>query len=273
VSDNYTLPIGKIQELVDKDKLLSESSMKGAFNIFAQSPKELAKQFNKEQKGYLLTWLCETLVYIGIGDKIIPFVDLLRMLCSDTTYTELLVNDQANLSMILEPITKDEKEVAAMPKGLRLILLRFISNIAGSPVGAKWLETNYESIMRKVLKNLSYFQTEPAALTAVLMLMMNFIQNSKDSKVLEKESKEFLGHFTQLFSKDNDEQTSLALAINMCWLGYRVKDLRPQIQKMSEMTKVEKLRTTALDGKLAKACKDLQTLTDYTTSTSMVCGV
>jgi len=263
VSDNYTLPIGKIQELVEKDKLLSESSMKGAFNTFIQAPKELVKQFNKEQKGYLLTWLSETLVYIGIGDKVIPFIDLLRMLCADPTYTEVLVvNDQVNLSLMLEPLTKDEKDVAALPKGLRLILLRFIANIAGSAAGAKWLETNYESITKKVLKNISYFQTEPAALTAVLMLTMNFIQNAeKDSKVLEKESKEFLDHFAKVFAKDNDEATSLALVMNMCWLGYKVKDVRAQIKKMPEMEKVEKLRTTAIDGKLAKACKDLQTLT------------
>lgn len=263
VSDNYGLPIGKIQELVEKDKLLSESSMKDAFNVFAQAPKELVKQFNKEQKSYLLTWLGETLLYIGIGDKVIPFIDLLRMLCADPSYTEILIaNDSSFLTALAQTIAKDEKEVAELPKGLRLILLRFLSNIAGAPSGAQWLESNYDSITKKVFNNLKFFQTEPAALTAVLMLMMNFMQNvGKDSKVLEKESGEFLNQLAKLLDNQTDEKTLLAIVINTCWLGYRVKDVRPQIKKLPEMAKVEKLRATAIDGNLAKACKDLQTLT------------
>jgi thiol-disulfide isomerase/thioredoxin len=263
VSDNYALPISKIQELVEKDKLLSESSMKDAFNIFSQSPKELVKQFNKDQKGYLVTWLSETLLYIGIGDKVIPFIDLLRMLCADPSYTEILAGNGSDfLNSIAQTIAKDEKYVAELPKGLRLILLRFLSNVAGAPSGAKWLETNYESITKKVFNNIKFFQTEPAALTAVLMLMMNFIQNvGSGSKVLEKEANELLNHLAQLLGKETDENSLLAIVINTCWLGYRVKDVRPLIKKLPEIAKVEKLRTSAINGNLAKAAKDLQTLT------------
>ena len=96
LSDNYQLPIGKIQDLVEKDKLLNKSSMKDAFNVLSQAPQQPVKQFNKDKKIHLITWLCETLLYIGNGDKVIPFIDLLRMLCADLSYTDILVANQGD---------------------------------------------------------------------------------------------------------------------------------------------------------------------------------
>jgi thiol-disulfide isomerase/thioredoxin len=260
-SDNLTLPIGKIQELVEKDKVLSESSMKEAFNVFAQDPKQLMKQFSKEQKTYLLTWLTETLLYFCINDKAIPFLDLLRILCTDAAYTEILVEKAhaENLAKIFSSISQGEDELMGMPKALRLVLLRFMANIAASKQGAKWLESNFEKGARRTIDNgFKCFLNEPAAVTANQMLMMNLLLNLGESKAIEQEASVWLEHLLFLLDKEEDEKTLFAVVNNLCWLAYRAKTIRPTLQKSKEFVKVEKLKTSAKDSNLLKLSKDLE---------------
>lgn len=259
-SDNLSLPISKIQELVEKDKVLSESSMKDAFNIFAKDPKQLMKSFTKEQKTYLMTWLCETLLYFGLTDKVMPFLDLLRILCADPSFAEVVVEgpQAENLAKIFQSISKGENEMLELPKPLRLVLLRFMANVAGSKKGAKWLEVNLEKQAKNTIDNsFKFLLNEPAAITATMYLMINLIQNIGESEKIQIEAGTWLEHLSIVLSKEEDEKTLSTVVTSLCWLSYRVKGIRPKVSQLSEILKVEKLKTAAKDVNLAKQCRDL----------------
>ena len=92
--------------------------------------------------------------------------------------------------------------------------------------------------------------------------MMNFIKDAgNESKLLEKEAESFLNQLKSFFIKEGNEDNLLKIVLAICWLGYTVKDISPQVKKLTEMEKFKMLRDWAVNSNLAMACKDLQTLT------------
>ena len=253
---NYANPIKNINGVLEGFSVLNEPDAKEIFVRFAQNPQENAKSFNNEEKTYLINWILESMFFIEISDKTLGFLDLLRMLSLDQSYLEIIFKNEDKLHQIIKFFEKPEQALKDLPKGLKLVLLRLITNLSASTKSTVFFQNNLNSFVELMVRVGNIYREDKPSIFPIMMTLWNLVQNLHNTK-------EFSGvqntvvHFARLvFNDSNDNEVLLASTLILAWLSYHSKEAKKEVGDKINKAKLAKLEFSE-DETVAKITRDL----------------
>jgi len=242
VPDNFDVPIKKITSVTENDSKFRDAPTRKLFVEFAQNPKVNLKTFSAENKAYLITWITETLFYIGISEATVPFVDMMRLLVSDPGFAEALITKSPErVEELFEYMNKKDEELIAMPRGLKMIILRFLTNIAAHPKAVEIFKTNTPTKLLTLVRMTRALKDDRASNYACLMLLFNLILLLEENPEYRTTRKEIVPLMQELMTNEKEEKNLLAIVVNLTWLIYDNKDLKSKANERSDKVKLSKL--------------------------------
>jgi thiol-disulfide isomerase/thioredoxin len=256
---NYPLPIKNISAQLENFPNLNQADTKAIFAKFAENPSEYVKTFSADEKTYLINWIFETMFFIEISDKTIGFLDLLRMLSLEPSFLEIIYSNEDKLYQIIKFLEKPEAELKELPKGLKLVLLRFVTNLTATEKSKAFIQKNLKLFVELLVKVGNVYREDKASLYPVLMSIWNIVQNL--SNIAEfKDVADTIGQFTRtVFNENNDNEVLLGSLLILTSLSYSNKDVRKEVSNKVEKAKLLKLEFSE-DQNVGKISRDLADL-------------
>jgi thiol-disulfide isomerase/thioredoxin len=262
IPDNWDVPIKKITQTTENDPKLNAAPMRKLFLDFAQNPKTNLKSFSVENKGFLATWLIETLFYMGISETTVPFVDMVRLLAADAGFGEAIVTKSPErVEELFQFMDKNDQELLAMPRGLKMIVLRTLTNITASPKAEAIFSKDAGKYMSKLARFTKVLKDDRASSYACLMLLFNLILLLEKNKEYKENRKEIVQIVTDLLITENEEKNQLALVVNLSWLIYDSVPLKKFANEKMDKIKLLKMESSE-NSNLRLATQDLISLLD-----------
>jgi len=253
---NYPLPIKNINAVLENFEVINKNEAKEIFTKFTQNPQDNVKAFTQEEKASLVNWIFETIFYIGISEKTIGFLDLLRMLSLDPTFLEIILKNEDKIHLLIKFLEKSEPELKDLPKGLKLVLLRFITNLTASEKSKPLFQNNVNAWSELFIKAGTVYKDDKPSLYPIMMTFWNLVQNFSSNKDL-KDVFTTISQFTRVIFNDTiDNEVLLACNLILSWLSYSIQDIKKEISAKVDKAKLAKLEFSE-DGNVAKISRDL----------------
>jgi len=257
IPDNFDVPIKKITQMTENDPKLNSTPMRKLFIDFSQNPKKNLVSFSAENKGYLATWLIETLFYLGIAENTIPFVDMIRLVAADAGFAEAIITKSPErIEELFQYMNKKDEELVAMPRGLKMIILRTLTNLAAWTKAESIFSKDAGKLLQTLIRITRALKDDRASCYAALMLSFNLILLLEKIKEYRDMRKDIVQLMTDLLKNENEEKNQLALVINLSWLIYDTTSLKSLANEKIEKVKLLKLESTD-NSNLRLATQDL----------------
>lgn len=253
---NYPLPIKNINGVLESFEDINKSDSKEIYTRFAQNPQDNVKAFSKEEKVKLIEWILSTVFQIGISDKTIGFLDLLRMLSLDISFLEIILENPAKIQSLIKFLEKSEQELKDIPKGLKLVLLRLITNISASEKSKALFQNNINAWSELFVRAGNVFRDDKPSLYPILMTFWNTVQNLSSNKDL-KDVFVTIAHFNRvIFADSTDNEVLLGCNLIHSWLSFTIVDIKKETDAKIDKAKLAKLEFSE-DSNVAKSSRDL----------------
>jgi len=253
---NYALPIKNINTVLENNAVLTLDTPRAIFDKFAENPQDNVKSFTQDEKTALVNWIFETISLLQISDKTIGFIDLLRMLSLDTTYLEIILKSQEKIQTFVKFLDKPEQELKDLPKGLKLVLLRFITNLTASEKSKPVFQDVLGSFVELLTKTGTVYKDDKPSLYPIVMTLWNLVQNFSKTKELASASATLI-HFTRIIFNDSaDTEVLLGTALILSLLSFASLELRKETNSKLDKAKLAKLEFSE-DANLGKITRDL----------------
>jgi len=260
---NYALPIKNINTVLENNALLTLDTPRAIFDKFAENPQDNVKSFTQEEKTALVNWIFETITALQISDKTIGFLDLLRMLTLDATYLEIILNSQERIQAFIKFLEKSEQELKDLPKGLKLVLLRLITNLTASEKSKSVFQNDLGSFVELLSRVGTVYKDDKPSLYPIIMTLWNLVQNFSKTKELATASGTIV-HFSRLIFNDNaDNEVLLGTALILAWLSFGSLEIKKEINSKVDKAKLAKLEFSE-DANLGKITRDLSDILEGT---------
>jgi len=257
VPDNFEVPIKKITTVTESDPKFSSAPTRKLFIEFAQNPKTNLKNFKAEDKGYLVTWIAETLFYIGISDSTLPFIDMLRILVTDPGFAEsFITKSPERIEEFFNYMDKKDEELVSMQRGLKMIILRLLTNISAYPQAQAIFGNQTGDKFKKLIRITRALKDDRASNYACLMLLFNLIISLQDNKEYKENRKDLQTLMLELLKNENEEKNQLALVVNLLWLIYDSTDLKAKVKESIDSVKLARMERSE-NSALRMATQDL----------------
>ena len=258
--DNFDVPIKKIHQITENDVKLREAPTRVLFVNFCQNPKSNLISFNNEDKAYLITWLVESLFLLGISETTIPFIDMIRLLASDQGFAvALITKSPERVEELFNYFEKKEEEIFNMPRGLRMIILRTLTNIASHQKSLEIFNRNTVYRLKLLLKIIKVLKDDRASNYACLMVLYNLIILLEKNEEYRSIRNEIATLMLELLKNENDEKNLLAIEFNLIWVIYDDKNLKLKANDTVDKLKLLKLEASE-NSNLRLMTKDLMQL-------------
>ena len=240
--DNFDIPIKKILQITENDVKLSPE--KSIFVNFSKNPKSNLKSFSNEDKANLMTWLVESLFYLGISETTIPFIDMIRLLTSDQGFGEaLIMKSPERIEWLFDYFNRKDEEVLNMPRGLRMIILRTLTNIASHKKSIDIFSRNIVLCLKQLLKITKILKDDRASNYACLMLLYNLILLLEQNIEYKSLKKEIAMLMVELLKNENEEKNLLAIEVNLLWVIHDDKVVKSIVNEV-----IDRLKLLRLEG-------------------------
>jgi len=132
-----------------------------------------------------------------------------------------------------------------MPKGLKMILLRTLTNIAAQEKSEAIFNKEENKVISRLLKITKALKEDRASSYACLMLFYNLIMLlEKTSSELKNLKKEVITLFLDILKNENDEKNQLSLIMNLMWLIYDNAGLKQFSKETTDNMKLIKLEAS-----------------------------
>jgi hypothetical protein len=260
---NYALPIKNINTVLEANALLTLETPRTTFDKFAENPQDNVKSFTQDEKTALVNWIFETITALTISDKTIGFIDLLRMLSLDATYLEIILKAQDKIQNFLKFLEKSDQELRDLPKGLKLVLLRFITNLTASEKSKPVFQDSLGSFVELLTKVGTVYKDDKASLYPVIMTLWNLVQNFSKTKELATASGT-IAHFVRLiFNDTTDNEVLLGTALILSLFSFVSLEFRKELNSKIDKAKLAKLEFSE-DANVGKITRDLSDILEGT---------
>jgi thiol-disulfide isomerase/thioredoxin len=260
---NYALPIKNINTVLEANALLTLDTPRATFDKFAENPQDNVKSFTQEEKTALVNWIFETITALTISDKTIGFIDLLRMLSLDATYLEIILKSQDKIQNFLKFLEKSDQELRDLPKGLKLVLLRFITNLTASEKSKPVFQDSLSSFVELLTKVGTAYKDDKPSLYPVIMTLWNLVQNFSKTKELAAASGT-IAHFVRLiFNDTTDNEVLLGTALILSLFSFVSLEFRKELNSKIDKAKLAKLEFSE-DPNVGKITRDLSDILEGT---------
>lgn len=257
VPDNFDVPIKKITTTTENDPTFSSAPARKIFLEFAQNPKSNLKNLKSEDKAPLITWITETLFYIGISETTVPFIDMIRILVNDPGFAEAFITKSPDrIEEFFKFMDRKDEELVGMPRGLKMIILRLLANVSAHPLSKTLLSTDLGTRFQKLIKITRALKDDRASNYACLMLLFNLIISLQDNKEYKEKRKDLGDLMLDLLKNENEEKNQLALVVNLLWLIYDSRDLKARAKDGADKVKLAKMEGSE-NSALRMATQDL----------------
>jgi len=253
---NYALPIKNINTVLEANALLTLETPRATFDKFAENPQDNVKTFTQEEKTALVNWIFETITALTISDKTIGFIDLLRMLSLDPTYLEIILKAQDKVQNFVKFLEKSDQELRDLPKGLKLVLLRFITNLTASEKSKPVFQDGLGSFVELLTKVGAVYKEDKPSLYPIIMTLWNLVQNFSKTKELAAASGT-IAHFVRLiFNDTTDNEVLLGTALILSLFSFVSLEFRKELNSKIDKAKLAKLEFSE-DANVGKITRDL----------------
>jgi thiol-disulfide isomerase/thioredoxin len=260
---NYALPIKNINTVLEANALLTLDTPRTTFDKFAENPQDNVKSFTQDEKTALVNWILETITALTISDKTIGFIDLLRMLSLDATYLEIILKAQDKVQNFLKFLEKPDQELRDLPKGLKLVLLRFITNLTASEKSKPVFQDGLSSFVELLTKVGNAYKDDKPSLYPVIMTLWNLVQNFSKTKELAAASGT-IAHFVRLiFNDTTDNEVLLGTALILSLFSFVSLEFRKELNSKIDKAKLAKLEFSE-DANVGKITRDLSDILEGT---------
>jgi len=253
---NYPLPIKNINGVLENFSAINQNEAKGIYDKFSQNPQENVKAFSQEEKTNLVSWIFETIFYIGISEKTLGFLDLLRMLSLDASFLDIILKNEDKIHLLVKFLDKPEQELKDLPKGLKLVLLRFLTNLTASEKSKAVFQNNINAWAELLVRAGNIYKEDKASLYPILMTFWNLVQSFSSNKDL-KDVFITISHFTRLiFNDSTDNEVLLGCNLILSLLSYTNQEIKKENNAKVDKAKLAKLEFSE-DANVAKISRDL----------------
>lgn len=260
---NYALPIKSINTVLEANALLTLETPRTTFDKFAENPQDNVKSFTQDEKTALVNWIFDTITALTISDKTIGFIDLLRMLSLDATYLEIILKAQDKIQNFLKFLEKSDQELRDLPKGLKLVLLRFITNLTASEKSKSVFQDSLSSFVELLTKVGTVYKDDKASLYPIIMTLWNLVQNFSKTKELAAASGT-IAHFVRLIFNDTaDNEVLLGTALILSLFSFVSLEFRKELNSKIDKAKLAKLEFSE-DANVGKITRDLSDILEGT---------
>jgi len=260
---NYALPIKNINTVLEANALLTLDTPRTTFDKFAENPQDNVKSFTQDEKTALINWILDTITALTISDKTIGFIDLLRMLSLDATYLEIILKSQDKIQNFLKFLEKSDQELRDLPKGLKLVLLRFITNLTASENSKPVFQDGLGSFVELLTKVGTAYKDDKPSLYPVIMTLWNLVQNFSKTKELAAASGT-IAHFVRLiFNDTTDNEVLLGTALILSLFSFVSLEFRKELNSKIDKAKLAKLEFSD-DANVGKITRDLSDILEGT---------
>jgi len=254
IPDNFDVPIKKITSMTEGD---AETPMRKLFMEFSQNPKVNLKNFSPENKGNLVSWIIEKLFALGISETTIPMVDMIRLLASDPVFAEaILTKSPERVEQLFDYLDIKDEELIALPRGLKMILLRTLTNLAAAPKSEAVFGKAADKLFQKLVRIIRALKDDRASNYACLMFLFNLILLLEKNKEYLESRKDVIQLMLDLLKNENDEKNQLALVVNLSWLIYDNKGFKTLANEKADKIKLLKMESSD-NSNLRLATQDL----------------
>jgi len=236
--------------------LVTKNDVVGVYSRFLTNPQEHLKQFTAEERFYLINWICETLIYIGISDKTIGFIDLLRMLSVDSGCLEMILKNEDKIYQILRFLERPEQALLDLPKGLKTVLFRFLTNLTATDKSKLFFGNNIVYFIDLLIRVGNIFKEDKGIFSCIVMTLWNSVQNLTDTSNWAQVTSKITEFSLSIFNSEEDNQVLLGSLTNLCWMGYHEEESRNQIKNNIDNAKLAKTEFSQ-DITVGKFSRDL----------------
>jgi thiol-disulfide isomerase/thioredoxin len=260
---NYALPIKSINTVLEANALLTLDTPRTTFDKFAENPQDNVKNFTQDEKTALVNWIFETITTLTISDKTIGLIDLLRMLSLDAAYLEIILKAQDKIQNFLKLLEKSDQELRDLPKGLKLVLLRFITNLTASEKSQPVFQDSLSSFVELLTKVGAVYKDDKPSLYPIIMTLWTLVQNFSKTKELAAASGT-IAHFIRLiFNDTTDNEVLLGTALILSLFSFVSLEFRKELNSKIDKAKLAKLEFSE-DPNVGKITRDLSDILEGT---------
>ena len=238
---NFTPAIENINKIIENYPIVNEKNIRAIFNRFAENPQGNLKNFSADDKAYLVNWIFETILYIGISDKTIGFLDLLRMLSVDSAFLEIIIKNEDKLYQIFRLLGSSEKTLEDLPKGLKTVLIRFLANLVASDKSKHFFGNNLGLFIGLLVRAAGVYKEDKVALVNIFRVFWNLLLNFTGYKELFEALPKLSAFSLQVFNETEETELLLACSLVIGWLSYYYQEVRNEAKEKIDKAKVAKL--------------------------------
>jgi len=255
---NFPPAINNINGMIENYPIVNEKSIRAIYTKFAENPQNY-KSFSADEKWYLVNWIFETILYIGISDKTMGFFDLLRMLSLDPGYLDIILKSEDKLYQLFRVLGSSEKTLEDFPKGLKTVLIRFLANLTASDKAKPFFGNNLGVFIGLLVRVAGVYKEDKGAVFNIFRVIWNLLLNFTGSKDLYDALPGLLGLSLKVFNEAEDSELLFACSLVVAWLCYYYQEARIETKEKLDKAKLAKLEFSenALLGNLSRDISDI----------------
>jgi len=255
---NFTPAITNINGIIESYPIVNEKNIRAIYNRFAENPQNY-KSFSVDEKWYLVNWIFETIVYIGVSDKTVGFFDLLRMLSLDPAYLDVILKSEDKLYQLLRVLESSEKTLGDLPKGLKTVFIRLLANLTASDKAKPFFGNNLGVFIGLLMRAAGVYKEDKGAVFNIFRVIWNLLLNFTGSKELYEALPKLLAFSLQVFNEHEDTELLFACSLVFGWLCYFYQEARIETKEKLDKAKLAKLEfsESAPLGNLTRDISDI----------------